>query len=263
MADYASAVRKGTLAAARLHRDLGTEARVKHASGGGVDVFDAVARLRIPLLLRPLKGLLGAYLSDPMPGVLVTTERPLNIQRFTAAHELGHWAFKHRPSLDDETILRRSPFAARPGYDFQEVEADAFAIAFLLPRWLIAHHCQRHGWTTTTLRRPDVVYQLSLRLGSSYEATCWTLQRYNFVTPSVARSLVAAQPRDLKAALLGDYKPPNFRGDVWLLTEQDQGAEISGSQADLFVLRLPEHSGGGYLWNFDQLKDTNFVIVRD
>src|SRR3954452_16369995 len=56
MADYASAVRKGTLAAARLHRDLGTEARVKHASGGDVDVFDAVARLKIPLLLRPLKG---------------------------------------------------------------------------------------------------------------------------------------------------------------------------------------------------------------
>jgi hypothetical protein len=29
--------------------------------------------------------LLGAYLPHPIPGVLVTTERPLSIQRFTEA----------------------------------------------------------------------------------------------------------------------------------------------------------------------------------
>lgn len=262
MPDYASAVRGATMAAARLHRDLGTEARL-HRHGGNIDVFEAVALLRVPLLLRPLEGLLGAFLSDPMPGVLVTTERPLSVQRFTAAHELGHWKFGHRPSLDDETILRRSPFVDRPGYDFQEVEADAFAIAFMMPRWLIAWHCQRQGWTTADLRSPDIVYQLSLRLGASYEATSWTLQRYRLITMSTARGLVAIQPRQLKAALLGQYRPANFRGDVWLLTESDEGARISGSQADLFVLRLPEHSGGGYLWNLDQLKETKFVVVRD
>ena len=38
---------------------------------------------------------------------------------------------------------------------------------------------------------------------------------------------------------------------------------ISGSRSDLFVLRLPEHSGSGYLWNFDQLQNTGLVLVRD
>jgi len=71
MPDYASAVRQATLAAARLHRDLGSEAVVTRA-GSSVDVFGVVARLHVPMLLRPLNGLLGAFLSDPIPGILIT-----------------------------------------------------------------------------------------------------------------------------------------------------------------------------------------------
>ena len=136
MPDYASAVRQATLAAARLHRDLGSEAVLTRA-GGNVDVFAVLAKLGVPMLLRPLSGLLGAFLRDPMPGILITTERPLSVQRFTAAHELGHFRMKHQPSLDDETILRRSPFGLRPGYDVQEVEADAFAVRLYDPA--VAH----------------------------------------------------------------------------------------------------------------------------
>jgi Zn-dependent peptidase ImmA (M78 family) len=262
MTEYATAVRRATMAAARLHQNFDSEARVQR-EGGNIDVFDVVARLRVPLLLRPLQGLLGVFLSEPTPGILVTTERPLSVQRFTGAHELGHFELKHRPSLDDETILRRSPLVSRPDDDLQEVEADAFAIGFLMPRWLVALHCERQGWSTTELRRADIIYQLSLRIGASYEATCWTLVRYKLLSMDLARSLATIQPRELKRALLGDYRPENFRGDVWLLTKRDEGALIGGSRADLFVLRLPEHSGGGYLWNLDQLKETSFVVVRD
>lgn len=133
MSDYASAVRNATLAAARLHRDLGSEAMLTR-EGGNVDIFAVVAKLGIPMLLRPLKGLLGAFLSSPRPGIIITTERPLSVQRFTGAHELGHFWMKHQLSLDDESILRRSPFQSRPDYDPQEVEANAFAAAFLTPR---------------------------------------------------------------------------------------------------------------------------------
>ena len=111
--DYAGAVRAGTMAAARLHHALDLRAAIT-MRGGAVDVFGAIQALDLPLLMRPLKGLLGAYLSDPVPGVLVTTERPMAIQRFTAAHELGHYTLKHLPSLDDESILRRMPMAGVP-----------------------------------------------------------------------------------------------------------------------------------------------------
>ena len=171
-----------------------------------------------------------------MPGILITTERPLSVQRFTGAHELGHFHLKHRPSLDDETIFRRLPFGSRPDNDAQEVEANAFAVAFMMPRWLIHAHCSRQHWSMADLRRPDVVYQLSLRLGASYEATCWTLVRYKFLTLKMARTHMAVQPGQLKEAMLNGYRPKSFRGDVWLLTDCDEGTLITGSNADLFVL---------------------------
>lgn len=261
-ADYPSAVRAGTMAAARLHQQLGLRQQVE-AVAGNVDVFAAINALELPLLVRPLQGLLGAYLSDPGPGVLVTTQRPMSIQRFTAAHELGHFRLRHQPSLDDENILQRMPLQAQPSGDFQEVEANAFAVEFMMPRWLVAWHAARQGWTVPNFRRPNVVYQLSLRMGASYEATCWTLARHGFIQPALARELLQTQPREMKVALLEAYQPQDYRGDVWLLTERDDRAQIDGSRNDLFVFKLEEHSGGGYLWNIDQLKQSGFAVVRD
>ncbi len=260
--DYEGAVRAGAMAAGRLHRRLGTQAFIEQ-HGGNVDVFGTIHSLGLPLLLRPLKGLLGAYLSSPAPGVLVTTERPMSIQRFTAAHELGHFAMEHEPSLDDESILRRMPMSPEPGSKFEETEADAFAIAFMMPKWLIAQHCARQGWTTADLRRPNIAYQLSLRIGASYEATCRTLVRYNLISTAIMRDLLETKPRSLKVDLLNDYKPSDYRGDVWLLTEKDEGARLDGSRNDFFVLKLTEHSGGGYLWDLDQLIASGFAVVRD
>jgi Zn-dependent peptidase ImmA (M78 family) len=263
--DYAGAVRNGSMAAARLHVEFDTKAKMK-GHGGSVDAFGAALGVNLPLLLRPLKALLGAYLPDPIPGVLVTTERPLSIQRFTAAHEIGHFRMKHRPSLDDENILRRMtmsvvPTAADP--DLQEVEADAFAVNFLMPRWLIDWHCHRQGWLARDLAKPHVAYQLSLRLGTSYEATSWTLQRYKLISDAAGQALRDAQRRQLKIDLLDGHRPPDYRGDVWLLTEHDADTRIDGSHNDHFVLRLKEHSGGGYLWNIDQLRESGFAIIRD
>jgi hypothetical protein len=187
----------------------------------------------------------------------------MSIQRFTAAHELGHFRLQHQPSLDDESILRRMPLQAQPEGDFQEVEADAFAVEFMMPRWLIAWHAARQSWTVPDLRQSNVVYQLSLRIGASYEATCWTLSRHGFIQSAQARELLQTQPREMKVALLEAYQPQDYRGDVWLLTERDAGARIDGSRNDLFVLRLEEHSGGGYLWDIDQLKQSGFAVVRD
>jgi Zn-dependent peptidase ImmA (M78 family) len=263
--DYASAVRNGTMQATRLHTQLGTQnVMLKH--GGSIDVFGAIFIVGLPLVLRPLKGLLGAYLPDPIPGVMVTTERPLSIQRFTAAHELGHYRLGHMPSLDDEGMLRRManvPSRNFPSSAYQEAEADAFAVGFLMPRWLIEWHCKRQHWTTSHFAEPQNVYQLALRLGASYEATVWTLERYKLISVALSRTLRGTQPREIKVALLGAYKPKDYRGDVWLLTEHDAGTRIDGSRNDHFVLRLNEHSGGGYLWNIDELRKSGFAVVSD
>lgn len=260
---YSEAVRNGSMAASRLHLELNTQERMRE-HGGGVDVFAMTYELNLPLILRPLDGLLGAYTPDPIAGILVTTERPLSIQRFTAAHELGHSRLAHLPSLDDENVLRRMAMPTiAPGPNMQEVEANAFAVTFLMPRWLIAWHCQRQGWLARDLVKPQNAYQLALRLGASYEAISWTLERQNLITPAQGRQLREVQPREIKAELLREYRPSDYRGDVWLLSERDAGTRIDGSRNDHFVLRLNEHAGGGYLWDIDQLQASGFAIIRD
>lgn len=250
------------MAAARLHQRLDLRARAD-ATGGAIDVFGAMQSIGLPLLLRPLDGLLGAYLSTPSPGVLVTTLRSMSIQRFTAAHELGHFSLGHEPSLDDDDLLRRAVGDDGGADGRQEVEADAFAAEFLMPKWLIAGHMHRQGWTMRDLADPAIVYQLSLRVGGSYQATVHTLARQRLVSAATVAQLLAVAPKTLKDALLGGARPKEFRGDVWLLTERDAGTRVDGARTDLFVLRLKEHSGGGYLWDVDQLKASGFVIQKD
>ena len=257
-----NAIRNGVAKAARLHEQIGSQTAMV-AQRGSIDVFDTICGLDIALLLRPLNGLLGAYLREPTPGILITTQRPLSIQRFTAAHELGHFYLDHKPSLDDENVLRRSPFQNDGLPDLQELEANTFAAAFLMPRWLVMQQCKQHGWSADDLLQPSTIYQLALRLGTSYAATCHTLQRYNVISPAGAKDLLAAGIRARKQELLGSFVPENYFGDTWLLTQADEGSSISGSKNDLFVIRLKEHSSGGYVWNFDQLVESGFLIVQD
>jgi Zn-dependent peptidase ImmA (M78 family) len=261
--NYASAVRNGSMAASRLHIQLGIQERMRE-HGGSIDVFAATLELNLPLILRPLDGLLGAYTPEPISGVLVTTERPLSIQRFTAAHELGHFRLSHMPSLDNEDVLRRMAMPQlNAGPNMQEVEANAFAVTFLMPKWLIAWHCHRQGWLARDLAKPSNAYQLALRLGTSYEAVSWTLERYNLIGSADGHALRDVQPREIKVEFLREYRPTDYRGDVWLLTERDAGTRIDGSRNDHFVLRLNEHCGGGYLWNMDELRASGFAVVRD
>jgi predicted secreted protein len=185
------------------------------------------------------------------------------VQRFTGAHELGHLYMRHRPSLDDEHILRRSPFSASGRHSRQEREADAFASMFLTPAWLLALNLERAQWTARDLSDPANVYQASLRLGTSYRATCYALERHKVIGRDQRARLIDVEPKEIKQRLLTGYEPPDWRSDVWLLTERDQGALIEGGRNDLFVVRLRENSGAGYLWNFDQLRDAGFALVHD
>jgi predicted secreted protein len=264
MADARGAILKGRREAVRLHRQFDMRERIE-LEGGRIDVFGTIVGCGLPLVFKPLDGLLGVFIDAPMPGVMVTTKRGLSVQRFTGAHELGHCRLGHSPSLDDESILRRSPFSVGPDEKQQELEANAFATEFMLPPWLFAAHFQRQGWTPAMMADPLVVYQLALRLGASYEATGRSLMRpgVKVINRRTVDALLEIQPRAIKKALLGSYEPPDFFRDVWLLTAKDENTVIEGSRSDLFVLKLTEHSGAGYVWTFDELNRTGFAVVRD
>lgn len=253
------AILEGAQAAARIHDQLRIRQNVE-ASGGAIDVFGAMLTLNVALLFRPLEGLLGACLPGPNPGVIISTQRPLRIQRFTGAHELGHVTLGHQAILDGEEILGR---AWVKGRDDIELAADSFAAEFLLPRWLLQIHARRQGWNKESMADPHTAYQLSLRVGASYEATCAALERHKVIDRSTRERLADKPRRALKEELLDGFEVEDYRRDVWLLTERDEGLTLEGAPDDLFILKLRENGGAGYLWTTDGLVAAGFAILRD
>ncbi len=253
------AILEGAQAAARLHEQLSIPEAVE-ASCGHVDVFSALLAANAALIFRPLEGLLGACIKGPTsPGVIISTQRPLRVQRFTGAHELGHVVLGHTLSLDGPEILGRSPAS----WTEIEIAANSFASTFLLPKWLLQTHARRQGWNRESMSNPHAVYQLSLRVGASYEATCMALERHGIIDSILRERLVSKTRRQIKQELLRGLKLDSYYPDVWLLTERDEGLTIEGQPDDLFVLHLSEHGGAGYLWNISGLVESGFAVLRD
>ena len=257
---------RGMKGAMRLLQDLGYDLGAKRAQR--VDVFDSIDRRGASLMFQPLDKLLGAFMKhDGVAGIILNTKRPLGMQRFTAAHELGHLTLGHDPHADDEGILRRGPIA--DGRVFKQVppderESDGFASYFLLPSHLITAQMEVQGWDVNHFTSPEVVYQASLRFGTSYTGAIYGLERERVITRGMRQQLLKATPKDLKLSLLDGQPLPNFRrSDVWLLTERDEGAVIEAGRDDLFLLSLNEATGAGYVWTFDELKAAGFAILKD
>lgn len=247
--------------AERLHQELDSE-EILSSVGGGVDIFATITDLSVPLVFRPLEGLLGAFLPRPSPGILVTTERGLAVQRFTAAHELGHYRLHHPGKLDDESMLHRHPFGSA-GYDSGEAAADAFAASYLMPDWLFESHLIRQGWTAQSLDDPHNAYQLALRIGVSYEAVCRSLKQHRIIGQGTLQKHLSLTPKQIKQELLGNHPLENWYPDVWVLTDRDRGTLIQGGPKDMFLIRLRENSGAGYIWNVDELENSGFAVVSD
>ena len=252
------AILGGSLAAARLHLQSATEDELTRTRAP-VDVFGSLLKHDVTVIFRPLEGLLGASLSYPARGVIISTQRPLSIQRFTGAHELGHIVLHHNASFDGDEILARSDSLS----SLTEVQANAFASDFLIPNWLPAIHARAQGWNRGNLRDPRIIYQLALRMGASYEATCIALHKHHSIDAQTFSALRTVQPKRIKKELVPNYEPPHWHRDIWVLTERDEGAVIEGQPDDLFLFRLNEKSGAGYLWDISELKERGFVIVHD
>jgi IrrE N-terminal-like domain len=148
MADLRAAILNAAQAADRMHLQYDTKARADEGEGR-IDVFGMLVEQGILTMFQRLDKLLGAFLDeDGSKGVIVTTQRQLPVQRFTAAHELGHAMLGHQPSADPEEILARSPVMDREDgrYDVQEIQANMFASQLLIPRWLLITHLKRQKW---------------------------------------------------------------------------------------------------------------------
>lgn len=80
----------------------------------------------------------------------VNSRHPNTRQRFTIAHELGHWQLEHKGDLFLDKTLRSKPISikkrdqrAAQGTDREEIQANSFAAAILMPEPLLVAAVER------------------------------------------------------------------------------------------------------------------------
>ncbi|MFL9873836.1 ImmA/IrrE family metallo-endopeptidase [Paraburkholderia megapolitana] len=106
-----------------------------------VDVEVVAKQMGCKVMFQALKSDLSGLLVN-QPGnclIGVNSHQSKTRQRFTIAHELGHFLLQHKGEMFvDGTVLRRDENSSR-ATDPQEIEANRFAAALLMPaEWVYA-----------------------------------------------------------------------------------------------------------------------------
>lgn len=207
-----------------------------------VDVFGLIESLDLWLAFFPLDGLLGAYLPEGTGGILITTERSTPIQRYTAAHELGHWRLDggHDAVLDTEAdVLGRTDIE-------RETLAQVFAGALLMPPPLVHSILSRRSATSLG---PLDVYTVAREAGVSYEAAARQLYHLERITQYELREVLKVQPLRVKQAIGAGRRPVVGIADVWPVDMAWRNHQLNVRTDDEIIISLPEDRSTGYRWS--------------
>lgn len=249
MPDIAYLRREASVKALQLRRALGV------ASNQAIDVYDAIRRTQLWLLFQPLDGLLGIYQrADESGGIVVNVKVHPALQRFTAAHELGHHLLGHELSVESERHIQRWS-----GLQAQELAAQMFAAEFLMPLAAVNATAALLDLSRDRITDADV-YQMSLWLRTSYTAMIFRLQTLEWISPREARRLRAIRPRDIKHRLLG-HPPTDARSDVHIVAPEKEQRRVSPLVGDELLVELEETPSSGFRWHV--WTDEGIAVERD
>lgn len=127
-----------------------------------------------------ISGLLVTH--DGNSSICIREGEPIVRQRFTIAHEIGHFVMRHQfeqdgqVHVDEEYKVTARSTAKTAGFDPKEVEANQFAAALLMPSRLLRQRASRFGgW----MLNEDRVSELAREFKVSEQAMALRLQALN------------------------------------------------------------------------------------
>jgi len=154
-------------------RALSARLRFGFALDSPCDIYELVCKYGLSLRFTKISTMDGLYLNDGLAGSInVSTLRPSGHQRFTAAHELGHFIFGHGAHLDEKIEKMESDAE-------EEYLADSFARHILMPKRAVLRGFACLG-TDPKHASPEQCYSVASWLGVGYttliQRARWTLR---------------------------------------------------------------------------------------
>ena len=245
----------------RLHQELNTYQ--SSVDNGYVDIFDAISRLEITLILRPINSLGSVFRVGQRSGLILSVNRPVIDLRLASASALVllMGIFRQSQTKTDKFWYSLMPEDELNKFERENLKA---SLDILLPTYLIANLQTKNKWTNTDLTNPVNMYQASLRLEMSYQATVRAYLRSQCISVTEAKKLLQENLTDIKRTILERYIPDNLENiNVWLLSQNEEGTVIRSNPNDIFVVKVKENGAAGYRWNFSELQELGFVILKD
>lgn len=205
-----------------------------------VDVFALIEQLDLELVFNNLKTILGALVPHGAGGIMLSTQRGAAVQRYTAAHEIGHWILDHESAFDTEADLYT------PTHDREQL-AQIFASQLLMPPPLVYATAARYGVTNSATATAPLVYLMARDMGASYEAVVRQLDNLDTINRNKRDELLSIQPATIKTQLAFGHRPVG-NVDVWPVDVRSSGGAIAVTEGDEVIIMLPENRTTGYQW---------------
>jgi len=174
------------------------------------DVFQTIENEKIDLQFVDIPSLEGMFLQEPeVRRICVCALRPWGRQRYTAAHELGHYILGHGTQVDTVIETRDQ----QPSLSDEEILAEAFSRFLLMPpRAVVKAFGKRQQYDARA------VLEASCWLGVGYGTLIRQMRSsLRLISESEQENLLHIKRRELCRDLAGI---PDLESDLWPLDER-------------------------------------------
>jgi len=157
--------------------------RETNVQGAPIDVIKIAERLGVSVIAQPLEDAISGMLvvRNEHAAIGVNEDHHAHRQRFTIAHELGHYLL-HRDTAKlfvDSTLTFYRDSSSADGVYQQEIEANAFAAALLMPAAVLEKALDGHE---IDLYDERTVWKLATTFGVSQQALTIRLVKLGLVS---------------------------------------------------------------------------------
>jgi Zn-dependent peptidase ImmA (M78 family) len=211
-----------------------------------VDIFKLIESYNVVLNFQKLDNIAGAYIPETeerRAGILINESLPLSRQRYTAAHEFCHFIRGDSASFDTSEEL----FFESYKREDKEKIAEEFASCLLMPRRLVNITLNKIGIRDSEYINPKTIYDLSLRMGTSYQATLNRLFTLNILKGKKKYAELDIEPIEIKKEYGIDNLSSSWN-NIWNLSEEEKETTIYPNIGDEVRILLEENPTTGYKW---------------